>query len=252
MRRRCGTHFTYSHCRTNRAHNLRRLVNQTSFLRFKLDISSCIDLRDFYTTMHCQEQSRLLQLPVELQLAIFEYVVIEDEPLLLNCGCDSSYRGDVDAWNEDQALWDKGEKHPPFQPGLTATCTTVRAITLPMFYGRNAFRAHYCWEADFDMAVKWLKLISPVNRRLLRDLCLWDKNPFFDEWRPDNLKKATRSEVFRGLGGEMETLQGKGYCCHHVTFGKEYDDHYDLLPGLFDDFVGMAAICRVNTQSEES
>ena len=37
--------------------------------------------------MQNQEQSRLLQLPMELQLAIFEFVVIEDDPLLLNCGC---------------------------------------------------------------------------------------------------------------------------------------------------------------------
>jgi len=35
-------------------------------------------------------QSRLLRLPVELQLIIYEFVVVEPMALLLNCRCDSA------------------------------------------------------------------------------------------------------------------------------------------------------------------
>ncbi len=51
--------------------------------------------------MEHQQQSRLLQLPNELLLLIFEYTVTEEGPLLLNCGCDSSYNS-LEEWHEDQ------------------------------------------------------------------------------------------------------------------------------------------------------
>ena len=196
------------------------------------------------TKSQAQQQSRLLQLPVELQLTIFEYAVIENEPLLLNCGCDSSYDGDFDALDEDRALWTTGEKHSPLQPALTLTCKIIRAVTLPMFYLQNAFRAHYCYETDFDMVIKWLRLIGPANRRLLRDFCLWDMNPRFDQWRPDNLRKASRSEAFRGMGGSMETLKRDDCCCHRVTFGDEDHDYYGLVPQLFES-IGVANVPHI-------
>ena len=182
--------------------------------------------------MHTQQQSRLLQLPAELQLAIFEYAIYEDDALLINCGCDSSYPS-IEEWHEDQALWDKGIKRAPLQPSLTRTCATIRSVTLPMFYA-NAFRAHYCYAADINIALKWLECIGPANRRLLRDFCFWDMNPKFDIWEPNDLKRARRSNVVRGMGGRLETLERNGYCCHQVTYGDADHDHYELVPSLFE------------------
>ena len=184
--------------------------------------------------MDNQQQSRLLQLPVELQLAIFEYSVIEDTPLLLNCGCDSSYRS-VEAWEEDQALWERGEKHPPAQPGLTQTCHVIRATTLPMFYRQNMFRAHYCFETNLDKSIDWLGAIGPANRQNLRDFALWDWNPIFDVFTPRDLKRAKRSDIVRKYGGRMESLHRDDHCFHKVVFGERVEDPLELLPLLFDD-----------------
>ena len=192
--------------------------------------------------LQLQQQSRLLQLPTELQLTIFEYAVVEDHPLLLNCGCDSSYKGDEEAWCEAVELWKKGEKLPPFQPGITSTCSIVRRMVLPIFYQRNVFRAHYCYRTDFDMAVKWLKMIGKENRLLLRDFCFWDLNPDYDWQVRRDLWEVKRSDVFRTLGGSMETLKVEGCCCHHVTFGEEGDDYVHIVSHLFEGLAtGTAA-----------
>lgn len=186
---------------------------------------------------YTQQKSRLLQLPAELQLAIFEFAIIENKPLLVNCPCDSSFPSadDDQQHKEEKALWESGEKQPPFQPGLTRTCTAVRCITLPMFYQQNIFRAHYCYATDFGMAMKWLKLIGPTNRLLLRDFCLWDWNWLFDVQSPKDLKLVKRGDIVRGMGGELKTLKRNGHCCHKITFGEEHHDYYELIPGLFDD-----------------
>ena len=151
--------------------------------------------------MAAQEQSPLMQLPVELQLAIFEYAVVEPEPLLLNCGCDSSYsrlrgrRDQWEQWGEDKDAWEKGEKHAPLQPGLTRTCKAIRAIALPMFYEQNSFRGHYCQNADLDVAIRWLDRIGRDNRRSLRDCCFWDFNSSYDRSCPNYLSDLKKSDV---------------------------------------------------------
>jgi hypothetical protein len=179
-----------------------------------------------------KSQSALFNLPTELVLSIFEYAIIEAEPLLLNCGCDSSYT-DEEEWDEDQARWESGEKHPPYQPGLTQTCRWVRSVTLPMFYERNAFRSHYCFRVDLDMSLRWLKAIGPDNRRRLKDFCFIDKNPLYDmQWERD-LKRLQRREVFKEMDGNFETLES-AYCCHRVRFGVEQDDSLEGLEALFE------------------
>ena len=183
--------------------------------------------------MHLQQQSRLLQLPTELQLVIFEYAVVETAPLLINCGCDSSYFGDDERWQQDLELWESGEKHPPTQPALTRTCRLIRNIALPMYYQQNSFRAHYCFPSDFDGCIKWVEQIGSANRRLLRYFCLWDKNSSYDQWTPEALAKVKRSAMFQDLGGSMETLEVIGCCCHRITFGDEGDDYYEFVRYVF-------------------
>ena len=186
--------------------------------------------------MHSQQQSPLLQLPMELQLAIYEYAVIENESLYVNCGCDSSYAS-IAAWNEDQALWEDGRKHPPVQPGLTRTCQLVRALSLPIYYQRNAFRAHYCYEADLSMAIKWLKSIGQANRELMPDLAMLDVNPSFDFRVPNDIKKVGRSAIVREMGGRMQTedRNPRDCCMHRVVFGLSDDEYYESVATLFRD-----------------
>src|SRR3954465_4458747 len=87
------------------------------------------------------EPCYLLKLPLELQLPIYELVAIQEEPLLLNCPCNSSYRGRYDQMYDDQTAWKAGERHPPSQPALSQTCRSVRQAILPIFYRENFFRA---------------------------------------------------------------------------------------------------------------
>lgn len=175
---------------------------------------------------------------MELQLAIFEYAVIENEPLLLNCGCDSSYKT-IEAWHEDQALWERGEKQPPVQPGLARTCHLVRAIVLPMYYQHNTFRAHYCYQAELSVAIRWLKSIGHANRVFMTDLTLLDMNPGFDWQVPSNLRKAGRSEIVRTMGGRLEAVERSDCCCHRVVFGDVDEDYLDSLSHLFGDDPGQ-------------
>ena len=169
---------------------------------------------------------------MELLLLICEHAVIEEEPLLLNCGCDSSYKS-LEAWHEDEALWESGEKHPPVQPALTRTCKFVRALAIPIYYQQNVFRAHYCYETDLTMAIRWLKGIGHANRLLMRDFALWDKNPSFDAWIPRDIKQAQRSDIVRCMGGCMETVGVPGFCCHKVAFEEGEREYYDAIPWLF-------------------
>lgn len=115
---------------------------------------------------------------------IYELAIVENEPLLLNCPCDSTYSGDPDAWVEEQVAWTVGDKQAPRQPGLTQTCAAIRILTLKMFYERNVFRAHYCVEVDVEAAIRWLESIGPHNRRTLEDFAFWDFNLSYDEWSP--------------------------------------------------------------------
>ncbi|KAK5115444.1 hypothetical protein LTR85_009904 [Meristemomyces frigidus] len=181
-----------------------------------------------------EQQSRLLNLPAELQLAIYELAVIEDEPLLLNCGCDSSYSGRRDVWREDKQAWKSGEKRPPCQPALTRTCRDIRADALPMFYKYNTFRAHYCYAATFRTALRWLRMIGHSNRQMLRRVVLVDANRRHDVYMPRDL--ATAKDLLGRIGGEVHTDEVDDYCWHRVSFPDSVvDAGYDGLEKLFGD-----------------
>ena len=64
---------------------------------------------------------------------IYEIVVIEDGPLLINCPCNSSYRGRHALELEDEEPWRTGAKLPPLQPPLSLTCRFTRRETLAIF-----------------------------------------------------------------------------------------------------------------------
>ena len=163
----------------------------------------------------------LLKLPTELQLNIYELAVVEDKPLLVNCPCNSTYRERRSVGYVEEAKWEKGEVRPPQQPALTRTCRFIRANALPIFYKQNIFRASYCHPSIpvLNGPIRWLRMIGPQNRELLRHFYFYDRNDRQDLLsRPlQNLKDC---EVFTKLGGKMETLSSVYCCAHLVTFGE--------------------------------
>lgn len=185
------------------------------------------------TNLH--QPSRLLSLPPELQLLIWEFSVIEPEPLHLNCPCDSSFGGWTEEYYEDQARWEAGEKEPPWQPSLTRVCRSIRADALPMFYKHNHFQAGYCYETDTDMVVDWLKVIGEENRRLMKGFYFYDANCRHDANCPKDLKRVQRSQVVREMGGVLESEYDGDSCKHSVRFmAKGEDEDLDGLEGLFE------------------
>jgi hypothetical protein len=164
----------------------------------------------------------LLKLPTELQLDIYELVVVEDQPLLVNCPCNSSYRGRWEEGQTEEQRWEKGEIRPPQQPALTRTCRAVRENALPIFYKENIFRASYCnaTVSDLSAPIQWFRMIGQSNREMLRHFYFYDRNERQDHNRKSSLQRLKDCEVFGVLGGNMETLSSVYCCAHLVTFGE--------------------------------
>ena len=163
---------------------------------------------------------RLLELPVELQLSIYELAVPKSELFLLNCPCNSSYRASYPAEREDRKAWESGAKHPPKQPAITQTCHFIRDETLAMFYERNIFRACYCHTKEMlPPVVQWLATIGSRNREMLKHLYFYDRNERQDSNSPHALRLLEDSEIFTAMGGTMESIHTDQFCAHWVTFG---------------------------------
>lgn len=179
----------------------------------------------------------LLKLPTELQLDIYELVVVENKPLLTDFACNSSYRGYTRRrlGNEEERAWGWGDRKPPMQPALTRTCRFIRANALPLFYKKNVFRASYCHiyqERGISRTVTWLRMIGPQNREMLRHFYFYDRNEDQDTMYSNShelLQALKDSAVFTELGGKMETLSSKDCCAHLVTFG-EYQRNAREVP----------------------
>lgn len=191
--------------------NLHLLINMSSEST-KIQSASC----------RSAERCRLLELPLELQLVIYELVVVKPGPLLLNWPCNSSYQGKCryKLEREEQEAWKAGEKCPPLQPALSRTCRFIRAETLPIFYGENLFRACYCHpDAMLSYPTGWLRIIGRRNRETLRHLYFYDRNQGQDRRSKGPLEKLKTCEIFTAMEGKMETLSGDNCCAHLVTFG---------------------------------
>ncbi|KAJ4345438.1 uncharacterized protein N0V89_011568 [Didymosphaeria variabile] len=167
----------------------------------------------------------LLELPIELQLDIYELAVISNEPLLINCPCNSSYRRRYDQEKADKKQWANGEIQPPQQPALTLTCRSIRAHALPIFYKENIFRASYCHRvfqrfSGLDDPIRWLRMIGARNRETLRHFYFYDRNENQDRHSKQILQGLKECEVFGELGGKMETLSSTYCSAHLVKFGE--------------------------------
>ncbi|KAK5735964.1 hypothetical protein LTR17_007799 [Elasticomyces elasticus] len=168
--------------------------------------------------------SLLLDLPVELQIAIYEFAILssKEEIQLLNFACNSSYRHRGGQMAIDEKLWASGNLHAPFQPPLTRTCSFIRDITLPMFYQEHTFHAHYCYGANLEGATRWLTAIGARNRSRLRKMFLFDRNSHHDRSSPKNIAEAM--ETFKELfDAEVEEGTKQEGVWHRVIFPRVED-----------------------------
>ncbi|KAK5719005.1 hypothetical protein LTR17_015430 [Elasticomyces elasticus] len=121
---------------------------------------------------------RLLELPEELQLQIYELVVIVKAPIrIVRRFCDD-YQGphkreEEDAWAYLARFISERE-----QPALSKSCRSIRNIVLPIYYKCNSFRVCCCYDDDYHIeddarmdnaSRKWLLSMGESNRALLRD-----------------------------------------------------------------------------------
>ena len=107
----------------------------------------------------------LLALPLELQLRIFDHVVISPSPIEVN---------DCRASDRDRSA----STIPQAQPALTRTCHHIRTETLKRYYHLNRFQASYCGAGteDYWRLVQWLQCIGFDNRKLMRSIVTHDRH----------------------------------------------------------------------------
>ncbi|KAK4956752.1 hypothetical protein LTR10_006280 [Elasticomyces elasticus] len=159
-----------------------------------------------------QARFRLLDLPPELQLRIYEFAICSDEPIDITIG-----------QRTKQACIS-----PRAQPALARTCRSIRVDALKFYYSRNIFEANYCQEvARYDqqstaVTIAWLHSIGASNRGLISSLQLYDAALIgvdpqgLDDSEDDCL--ASMMERFVGatlLGASITRIQPG---LHRVTF----------------------------------
>lgn len=136
------------------------------------------------------QRSRLLNLPPELQLRIFELAVVQDEPIRVNFPCAWSFsrrglglcsadeKGSDDmvesAYRATRQAWNDGGKTLCHQPALSKLCKAVRHDVLKLFYGKNVFEMAYCDAYKCEAIGRWAKGIGVENRRLLKNVVATD------------------------------------------------------------------------------
>ncbi|KAK5732095.1 hypothetical protein LTR17_010803 [Elasticomyces elasticus] len=152
---------------------------------------------------------RLLELPEELQLDIYELVVISQKAIkLTDVNCDGYGDDRCLSYHKDQQ-WRCGL----VQPEISKTCRSLRSMVLPVYYKRNVFEFCYCRleHEDFIHGVKhWLDEIGASNRALLA-------NFRYHEW--DQVERghlqpsagSTRSlpKALQSFGPHISTLESQ-------------------------------------------
>ncbi|KAI7158506.1 hypothetical protein KC349_g4825 [Hortaea werneckii] len=137
-----------------------------------------------------EQRSRLLDLPPELQLRIFELAVVQGKPIRVNfpcawsfsrrglglCSADEKASDDMveSAFHATRRAWDAGGKFLCRQPALSKLCRAVCHDVLKLFYGKNVFEMAYCDAYKFEAIGRWAKGIGAENRLLLKNVVATD------------------------------------------------------------------------------
>ncbi|TKA82495.1 hypothetical protein B0A55_01249 [Friedmanniomyces simplex] len=123
----------------------------------------------------------LFELPVELQLHIYELVIVRSKAIKIHhprCyGFEGGDRGG-DPKLPAKSGFIKRHDRRKRQPPLSRTCRSIRDLALPVYYGCNIFETCCCriWDVDegFGPVRGWLLKIGPANRKLLKELYVHD------------------------------------------------------------------------------
>ncbi|KAK4907355.1 galactokinase [Elasticomyces elasticus] len=119
----------------------------------------------------CQESKqapfRLLDLPPELQLRIYEFAVCNDEPIDITVGRQTK----------------QPYMSPRAQPALARTCRSICVDALKFYYAGNMFEANYCQRErqPSAIAIQWLHSIGASSRGLISSLQLYDASLIDDD-----------------------------------------------------------------------
>ncbi|KAK4980269.1 hypothetical protein LTR42_000576 [Elasticomyces elasticus] len=174
------------------------------------DVSSGTALAEEDKMLRC----RLLELPVELQLDIYELVVISQKAIKftdVNC----------DGFGDDRCLGyhaDRQSRRELVQPEISKTCRSLRNMVLPVYYKRNVFEFCYCRPENEDFihgAKHWLDNIGGSNRALLANFRYheWDQ---VERGHSQPSAGSTRSlpKALQSFGTHISTLE----LLHHRSF----------------------------------
>ncbi|KAK5688214.1 hypothetical protein LTS10_000192 [Elasticomyces elasticus] len=155
---------------------------------------------------------RLLELPEELQLEIYELVVIYEKPIrIVHLLCEGYQRSCKPEEEDTKACLARFFSERK-QPALSKTCRSIRDIVLPIYYKRNSFHVCCCYDDHFhreegrlrrdyvSSSRKWLLSMGESNRALLRD---------FEIHQGDHGRGFTHSEVVLTQG--MQGLKLHAY-----------------------------------------
>ncbi|KAK5719006.1 hypothetical protein LTR17_015431 [Elasticomyces elasticus] len=144
---------------------------------------------------------RLLELPEELQLEIYELVVISDKTIRLD-DLDCCGYGDDECPSNDADQWQRKGS----QPEISKACRSIRSIALPVYYKNNVFEFCYCMPGPRGIlhSVKhWLDDIGASNRVLLANFRYheWDRE------QPSTYCMGLLPKALQSLGPRRSTLE---------------------------------------------
>lgn len=146
---------------------------------------------------------RLLELPAELQLYIYELAVVEAEPINFI----------MDGSTYDERL---RELRSQTHPALAQTCRAIRPEALSIFYQRNVFNTSCYHYRTGDGICNWLRVIGQDRRKQLKALFVWGPGrspPWYDRdcrdtWDDSYHGKKVKQERMDKVQHEVSELRG--------------------------------------------
>ncbi|KAK1076264.1 hypothetical protein LTR33_009099 [Friedmanniomyces endolithicus] len=167
---------------------------------------------------------RLLELPAELQIHIYELAsVCKGTIRLRNPVCVGYGGGDqsVIAVMEPGRLPTLGHCKDGLR--LSQTCRSVREIAMPIYDARNTFETCCCWVRDREDGLKplrkWLSEIGPSTRRLLKKLHVHDNGDYMAGYTELHASVSAGLRKFEATATETTDRRAEGdyYRLCHVT-----------------------------------
>lgn len=165
---------------------------------------------------------RLLNLPSELRLYVYELTVIRNLLIRVTRLCALGIDRANKYEHEYNIEWRKGGNNIRLQPALSRTCKSVRADVLQIFYGRNTFEASYCGHEGQDDLDGWLNAIGVENRCLLEKAFALHPYEGLD-YDDAGVLSDLRAKVV-SLGGNVENVSVEEGVRHQLVFAPAKDD----------------------------